>query len=82
VAAPPGAGSTTALIPILGARSLEQLDATLGALHVELSPEQLMRLDSTSAVALGTPHEKIDAAVASVAGGNAHLLERPNVPVA
>jgi aryl-alcohol dehydrogenase-like predicted oxidoreductase len=51
--------STTALIPILGSRTREQFDATLGALKVQLSAEQVARLDGASAVPLGVPHEII-----------------------
>ncbi|QJI29327.1 aldo/keto reductase [Pseudomonas sp. ADAK18] len=51
--------STTSLIPILGPRTREQLDATLGALQVQLSADQLSRLDAVSAVALGIPHQMI-----------------------
>eukprot|EP01132_Coremiostelium_polycephalum_P022489 gene22489-26696_t len=51
--------STTALIPILGPRTREQLDGTLGALNVQLSAEQVARLDTASAIALGVPHEMI-----------------------
>ena len=48
--------STTALIPILGSRTRAQLDATLGALNVQLSTEQVTRLDNASAISLGVPH--------------------------
>lgn len=51
--------STTALIPILGPRTREQFDATLGALEVQLSDEQVSRLDNASAIALGVPHAMI-----------------------
>ncbi|MEX5582492.1 aldo/keto reductase [Pseudomonas lurida] len=48
--------STTALIPILGSRTRAQLDSTLGALEVQLSAEQVTRLDTASAIPLGVPH--------------------------
>ncbi|MGY2230654.1 aldo/keto reductase [Pseudomonas tolaasii] len=48
--------STTTLIPILGSRTREQLDGTLGALNVQLSAEQVTRLDTASALPLGVPH--------------------------
>ncbi|MGY2400784.1 aldo/keto reductase [Pseudomonas sp. SDO5271_S396] len=48
--------STTALIPILGSRTRAQLDATLSALTVQLSAEQVTRLDTASAIPLGVPH--------------------------
>jgi aryl-alcohol dehydrogenase-like predicted oxidoreductase len=42
-------------VPIIGPRSLLQLSDNLGALTVELSGEQLNRLDSVSSVAPSTP---------------------------
>src|SRR5258706_2879247 len=53
------AKSTTAVIPILGPRTREQLDGTLGALDLTLSEDQIARLDALSAVPLGTPPEQI-----------------------
>ncbi len=62
--------STTAIIPILGSRTAAQLDATLGALNVVLSANQVERLDVASAVSLGVPHEQINASYKSVSGGS------------
>ena len=74
--------STTSLIPILGPRTREQLDSTLGALTVRLSPEQIARLDTASAIALGSPHEMIAKSANGIAGGNASLLDLRCIPVA
>jgi aryl-alcohol dehydrogenase-like predicted oxidoreductase len=76
------AKSTTSLIPILGSRTREQLDATLGALDVKLSSEQVARLDVVSAIPLGTPHEQINGSVPAMAGGKPELLEVPVIPAA
>jgi aryl-alcohol dehydrogenase-like predicted oxidoreductase len=76
------ATSTTSLIPILGSRTREQLDATLGALDVMLSPGQIARLDAVSAIPLGTPHEQINNSVPAIAGGKPELLEAAGIPVA
>ncbi|KFL29575.1 aldo/keto reductase [Devosia riboflavina] len=46
-------------IPIVGARTLAQLDDNLGALGVTLSDEQTARLDAVSAVAPVFPHSFI-----------------------
>ncbi|SEW52292.1 aldo/keto reductase [Chitinophaga arvensicola] len=43
--------------PIIGARSLGHVKESLQALSVDVSPEQLSRLDSISAVAMGYPHD-------------------------
>jgi aryl-alcohol dehydrogenase-like predicted oxidoreductase len=45
--------------PVLGARTLEQLDANLAALAIELSPEHKALLDAASAIELGFPHDLI-----------------------
>ena len=48
-------GAVTA--PILGARTLKQLEDNLGALDVQLEDEHRKRLDEASRVALGFPHD-------------------------
>ena len=45
------------VIPIVGARSAEQLRDSLGAVEVSLTGDQLERLDSVSRVDLGFPHD-------------------------
>lgn len=45
------------IIPILGARRLEQLQDNLGALNISLSPEHILKLDSLSPIQLGFPHD-------------------------
>jgi aryl-alcohol dehydrogenase-like predicted oxidoreductase len=45
--------------PIIGARTLAQLEDNLGALAVELSSAQLARLAEASAFALGYPHDML-----------------------
>ncbi|MGV3767001.1 MAG: aldo/keto reductase [Chitinophagaceae bacterium] len=42
-------------IPIAGATKLHQLEQNLGVLNVQLSPEQLDRLDKVSAIDMGFP---------------------------
>jgi aryl-alcohol dehydrogenase-like predicted oxidoreductase len=76
------ARSATSLIPILGPRTLEQLDATLGALDVTLSQEQVARLDAVSAIPLGVPHEFLKGTAPRIAGGKLELLDLPPIPVA
>jgi aryl-alcohol dehydrogenase-like predicted oxidoreductase len=74
--------STTALIPILGPRTYEQLAGNLRALEVTLSLEQIARLDETSQIALGTPHEQVHGSAAAIAGGNPELIQSRIIPVA
>ena len=44
-------------IPIIGARTLDQLKDNLGSLDVQLSAEQLQKLDEVSRIDLGFPHD-------------------------
>lgn len=78
------ATSPTALIPILGPRTRAQLDDNLAALNVTLSEDQVRRLDETSAVPLGFPHEMLttDRYGKRIAGGKPDLLELPRRPTA
>ena len=45
------------MIPILGARKLEQLEDNLKCLEVTLSPEQLQQLNRVSQIELGFPYD-------------------------
>lgn len=45
--------------PIVGARTLAQLDDNLGVSSISLEPEQRVRLAEASAVDLGFPHESL-----------------------
>lgn len=57
--------------PLIGARSIRQLEANLAALELELTSDQLARLDGVSAVPLGFPHEYLQrpAVQANIYGG-------------
>jgi aryl-alcohol dehydrogenase-like predicted oxidoreductase len=46
-----------AVIPIIGARRLSQLQDNLACVDFNLTGEQLQRLDNISAISLGFPHE-------------------------
>jgi aryl-alcohol dehydrogenase-like predicted oxidoreductase len=47
------------LIPIIGARTLAQLNENLGALAIDLTGEHMRRLNEASAIELGFPHDLI-----------------------
>jgi diketogulonate reductase-like aldo/keto reductase len=47
------------VIPIIGARRIEQLDDNLGCLGIELTAGQLERLDKASHIDRGFPHDFI-----------------------
>jgi aryl-alcohol dehydrogenase-like predicted oxidoreductase len=59
------------VIPIIGARKLAQVEDNLRSIEVQLSPEQLARLDKASAISLGFPHDflALDPVKAIVYGG-------------
>lgn len=66
------------VIPIVGARSAEQLTDSLGALGVTLTPDALSRLDEASAISLGFPHDFLrwDVVRAMVYGGTYDAIIR------
>lgn len=74
------ARATTSLIPIIGPWNLGQLESYLGALDVELTPEQFTRLDEVSAVPLGVPHETVADVRDRARGGDAGLVTAPAAP--
>ncbi|MEC7057272.1 aldo/keto reductase [Streptomyces violaceochromogenes] len=76
------ARSVATLVPIIGPRSLAQLDSYLGALDVHLTGDQYTRLTEVSAVPLGLPHEGIAASLDRLQGGIADRVTAPVVPVA
>ena len=45
------------VIPIVGARSLTQIEDSLGCVNFKLSPEQIIKLDEVSKFDLGFPHD-------------------------
>ncbi len=51
------------MIPIVGARSVQQLKENLGCLDFELGDEQMKELDGISAVDLGFPHDFLQSEV-------------------
>ncbi|MFD5751108.1 aldo/keto reductase [Streptomyces sp. NPDC127033] len=72
----------TALVPVIGPRSAEQLETYLSVLDVSLDDAALTRLDEVSAVPLGQPHELVANTLDAVRGGRSGRLAGPAVPVA
>lgn len=56
--------------PVIGARTVAQLEDNLGALDVALTPDQRARLDAASAVPLGFPHDMLASPTRTMAMGN------------
>lgn len=67
------------VLPIVGARTLAQLEDNLGCLNLELAPEHWQRLDQATAVSLGFPHEFLASPMSRdmACGGKADLLDNP-----
>ncbi|MFG2993542.1 aldo/keto reductase [Streptomyces sp. NPDC048257] len=77
------AGSAaTAVVPIIGPRSVDQLETYLSVLDVTLEEASLRLLDEASAVRPGAPHELVANTLDSVLGGGAGRITRQPVPVA
>ena len=47
------------IVPLVGARTREQLDENLGCLDVRLSDDQMQRLNAVSAIEPGFPHDML-----------------------
>ncbi|GAA5011231.1 aldo/keto reductase [Actinopolymorpha pittospori] len=79
-----GAHSSTAYVPIIGPRTLAQLEEYLAGLDVTLTPEQVDRLTRASAIPLGEPYEEYDKYRSALLGGDdvARGFVAPIVPVA
>jgi aryl-alcohol dehydrogenase-like predicted oxidoreductase len=76
------ATAATALVPVIGPRTVSQLDDYLGALDVRLDEEQYQRLDQVSRVPLGRPHDLVATQVPALLGGPDMAFRPPFVPVA
>jgi len=68
------------IIPILGPKSLKQLEDNLGAANVKLSAEQVARLNAASAVTFGFPHDMllVPSTTERLAGGKSALTDVPS----
>lgn len=55
-------GRHAPIIPILGARTLAQINDNLGCLDFALTPEQLQRLSAASPISLGFPRDFVESA--------------------
>jgi aryl-alcohol dehydrogenase-like predicted oxidoreductase len=74
--------STTSIIPIIGPRTVEQLDNNLLALDLTLPQEVLDRLDQVSQIAPGVPFEVNQETLPRMMGGRADLVDVPAFKVA
>jgi aryl-alcohol dehydrogenase-like predicted oxidoreductase len=72
--------STTALVPVIGPRTIEQMESYLASLDVRLDEEQYSRLDDASRIAMGQPYEQLAAQPTATLGGDAAVLAPARVP--
>lgn len=71
----------TSACPIVGPRTLAQLDDYLAALDLPVGPEQFAELDRLSAPELGSPHDGNRLSQGALRGGLGAQLDEPLVPV-
>jgi len=66
------------VIPIIGARKLSQFEDNLASLTLDLTPEQVKKLNEASAIKLGFPHEFYENPMvkAMVYGGHPECIAR------
>ena len=68
-------GRSATMIPIIGASKLHQLEDNLGCVDVELTPDQVARLDAVSAIVLGFPYDFIRGGRNSFMGEVSELID-------
>lgn len=67
------------IIPIIGARTVKQLNENLGCLEVGLTQPQLEQLDKVSAISLGFPHDFLasDHVTQLIFGSTKEAIDKP-----
>lgn len=76
--------ATKGLLPIIGPRTLVQLESNLAAANVRLSPEQIARLDDVSAIPRAYPHTVLEQQRIKdlITGDKSDRIDTPTQPVA
>jgi aryl-alcohol dehydrogenase-like predicted oxidoreductase len=72
--------STTALVPVIGPRTVEQIDSYVASLDVRLDEEQYLRLDEASRIQMGAPYEQLASQATAPLGGDAAILAPARIP--
>ena len=73
--------SATTLVPVIGPRSVAQIESYLKSLEMQLDGAQYSRLEEASAIAGGQPHDVIALHLPNVLGGAGVPFDIPIVPV-
>ncbi|TWB45032.1 aryl-alcohol dehydrogenase-like predicted oxidoreductase [Rhizobium sp. ERR 922] len=69
-------------LPIIGPRTIEQLNSNLAATKVNLSGEQIARLDQVSAISTAFPYNVLEGARAGYTGGKIEEFTAPAISAA
>lgn len=72
--------SSTGMVPIIGPRTVAQVESYLASLDVRLSDEQYRRLDHVSLIEMGAPYEQLASQATAPLGGDADVLAPAQVP--
>ena len=72
--------STTAVVPVIGPRTVEQTDSYIASLEVRLDDEQYSRLDQVSGISMGAPYEQLASQATAPVGGDAEVFAPSRVP--
>ena len=74
--------SATAYLPVIGPRTVAQLDDYLATLEIILDDEAFRRMDKASFVPLGQPHDLIASMWPRLLGDSPAGVPAPAIPVA
>jgi aryl-alcohol dehydrogenase-like predicted oxidoreductase len=73
--------SPTALVPLVGPRSVTHLEEYLRSFELDLDPQHRQRLDEASAIRMGAPHDDVAAALHNGFDGDRAILRSPPISV-
>jgi aryl-alcohol dehydrogenase-like predicted oxidoreductase len=72
--------STTAVVPVIGPRTVEQTDSYIASLDVQMDEEQYQRLDQASRISMGAPYEQLASQATAPVGGDAAVFAPARIP--
>jgi aryl-alcohol dehydrogenase-like predicted oxidoreductase len=75
-----GRRSTTELVPVIGPRTVDQVDSYIASLDVRLDADQYRRLDDVSRIRLGQPYEQLATQAVATLGGDADVFPPVTIP--
>jgi aryl-alcohol dehydrogenase-like predicted oxidoreductase len=72
--------SATALVPVIGPRTVDQVDSYLASLNVGLDDEHYRRLDEASRIRMGAPYDQLASQPTAALGGDATVFVPADIP--